>query len=76
MEQLIAVRSLNVNSRRGSHTTALHAALVKGDLDVASLLLTNGTDHNSRDHCGKSSPLHRVSQDGHLIKVQSTLEIA
>ena len=36
-EQLIAVHSLRVNSRGGSDTTALHAASVRGHLDVASI---------------------------------------
>jgi hypothetical protein len=41
-EHLIAAHSQMVNSRGGSHTTALHATTVKGHLEVASLLLRNG----------------------------------
>src|SRR6266852_7113001 len=37
-EHLIAAHCLDVNSRGGSHTTALHAASVKGHSQLASLL--------------------------------------
>src|SRR5580698_4862639 len=49
-EHLIATHSLDVNSKGGFHTTPLHAASVKGYLQVASLLLRNGADPDSRDH--------------------------
>jgi hypothetical protein len=49
VERLISIDSREVNSRGGSHTTPLHAAAVKGHLFVASLLLKNGADPNSRD---------------------------
>ena len=58
VEQLIASHSADVNSRGGSHTTPLHAASVKGHLEVASLLLKSGADPNSRDDLGRV-PLHR-----------------
>ena len=75
VEHLIAADSPDVNSRGGSHTTALHAASVKGYLDVASLLLKHGADYESRDDRGRA-PLHRVSQGGQLVMAQSSLEIA
>ena len=74
-EHLIATHSPDVNSRGGSHATALHAALVKGHLRIASLLLRNGADPNSRDHLGRV-PLHKVSQGGQLVMAKSRLEIA
>jgi ankyrin repeat protein len=72
-EHLIAAHSPDINSRGGSHTAALHAASVKGHLQVASLLLRNDADPDSRDHLGRV-PLHRVSQGGLMAK--SSLEIA
>jgi hypothetical protein len=74
-EHLIAAHSPDVNNRGGSHTTALHAASVKGHLEVASLLLINGADPDSRDHRGRV-PLHRVSHGGQLVMAKSSLEIA
>ena len=74
-EHLIAAHPEDVNSRGGSHTTPIHAASVKGHLEVASLLLNNGADPNSRDDLGRA-PLHRVSQGGQLVMVESSLEIA
>src|SRR6266849_443595 len=74
-EHLIATHSRDVNSKGGSHITPLHAASVKGHLNIASLLLRNGADPNSRDHLGRV-PLHRVSQCGQLVMAKSSLEIA
>jgi hypothetical protein len=74
-EHLITTHSPDVNSKGGSHTTALHAASVKGYLQVASLLLRNGADPDCRDHLGRV-PLHRVSQGGQLIMTKLSLEIA
>jgi ankyrin repeat protein len=71
-EHLIAAHPRNVNRKGGSHTTALHAASVKGHLKVASLLLKNGADPDSRDDLGRV-PLHRISQGGHMM--ESSLEI-
>src|SRR5258708_10908901 len=75
VEHLITAHSGDVNSRGGSHTTPLHAATVKGHLEVASLLLKSGADPNSRDIVDRV-PLHRVSHGGQLVKVESSLEIA
>jgi hypothetical protein len=75
VEHLIVVDARDVNNKGGSHMTPLHAASIKGHLEVASLLLENGADINSRDHVGRV-PLHRVSQGGQLIMVESSLSIA
>src|SRR6266478_136074 len=75
VEHLINTDSGQVNIRGGSHTTPLHAASVKGHLEVASLLLESGADPNSRDYLSRV-PLHRVSQGGQFVIVESSLEIA
>jgi ankyrin repeat protein len=75
VEHLIAAHPQDINSRGGSHTTPLHAASFKGYFEVASLLLKNGADPNSRDCVGRT-PLHRVSQGGQLVMARSSLEIA
>jgi hypothetical protein len=75
VERLITAHSSDVNSRGGFHTTPLHAAAVKRHLQVASLLIKSGADPNSRDIVDRV-PLHRVSQGGQLVMVESSLEIA
>jgi Ankyrin repeats (3 copies) len=75
VEHLITVHSSDVNSGGGSHTTPLHAASVKGHLEVASLLLESGADPNSRDLTDRV-PLHRVSLGGQVVMMESSLEIA
>jgi len=74
-EYLIVAHSWDVNSRGGSHTTALHAASVQGHLQVASVLLRNGADLGCRDYLGRV-PLHRASQGGQLVMAKSLFKIA
>ena len=66
VEHLIDVDSQDMNKRGGFHSTPLHAASVKGHLSIASLLLKNGADPDSRDDNG-GAPLHKVSQGGQLV---------
>ena len=75
VNHLVVAHSQDVNGRGGLHTTPLHAASVKGHLDVASLLLKSGADANSRDDIGRVA-LHRVSQGGQLVMAESSFEIA
>ena len=75
VERLVSAHPSCVNSRGGSYTTPLHAASVMGHFKVASLLVENGADPNSRDRLDKV-PLHRVSQARQLVMAQSSLEIA
>ena len=75
VEHLVSAHSSDVKSRGGSRTTPLHAASVMGHLKVASLLIENGADPNSRDSVDQV-PLHLVSRAGQLVMGQSSLEIA
>ena len=74
VEHLISAHSQDVDGKGGSHMSPLHAASVKGHLDVASLLLKNGADPNSRDHLGRA-PLHRVSEGGPFVLVEMYSEL-
>lgn len=73
-DHLIAANSRDVNPNGGSHPTPLHAASLKGHVQVASLLLENGADTNARDNLSRV-PLHRLSQSGQLVMKGSLLEI-
>ena len=75
VEHLIDAHSPDVNSRGGSHTTALHAAAVNGHSEVASLLLRKGANPNSLDQLGRT-PLHRASRAEQNVMVKSSFEIA
>ena len=61
--------------RRWKEGAALHAASVNGHFEVASLLVKNGADPNSRDDLGRA-PLHRLSHGGPLVMAQSSFEVA
>src|SRR6266481_5298078 len=52
VERLLVSHSPETNTRGGTHTTPLHAATIKGHVEVASLLLESGADPNSRDDLG------------------------
>ena len=74
VERLLVSHSSDINCRGGSYTTPLHAATVKGHVEVISLLLRSGADPNSRDNLGRV-PLHRVTDGGHFVMEQTSLEI-
>jgi hypothetical protein len=63
VEHRIAADSRDINSRGGSHTTALHAASVKRHLGVTSLLLEHGA--------GCTSVFSHISFRGFLVLVQA-----
>jgi ankyrin len=61
----------------GADLTQLRCMLSRSRdiLKVASLLVKNGADPNSRDDLGRA-PLHRLSHGGPLVMAQSSLEVA
>jgi hypothetical protein len=74
VERLLVSHSSDINCRGGSHTTPLHAATVKGHVEVISLLLRSGADPNTRDNLGRV-PLHKVTDGGHFVMERTSLEI-
>ena len=63
--ELVAVaHPQEVNARGGKHVTPLHAAVDKGHLGVAKLLVERGADMGCRDSQSQT-PLHVASYRGH-----------
>ena len=63
-DHLLDAHPQDVNGRGGKRVTPLHAAVDKGHLDVAILLLERGADMESRD-CRNRTPLHIASHHGY-----------
>jgi ankyrin repeat protein len=75
VENLIAAKSKDIDSRGGRHTTPLHAAAFKRHLEVASLLLKNRAEPNSLDKMART-PLYKAIRLGQPVEMESSLEIA
>jgi ankyrin repeat protein len=63
-EHLVDVDPQDVNARGGMHVTSLHAALDRGHLSIAMLLVERGADLESRDS-RSMTPLHIASYRGY-----------
>jgi ankyrin repeat protein len=63
-EHLIDAHPQDVSARGGSLVTPLHAAVSRGHLSIAMLLLERGADMESRDFWS-STPLHVASYRGY-----------
>ena len=63
-EHLVNAHSQHVNARGGERVTPLHAAVDKGHLSTAILLLQRGADIGSRGFANRT-PLHIASYYGH-----------
>ena len=70
---LIITHAENVNAKCGRHGTPLHAALYKGHLDAASVLLAHGVDVNTTNEYNRT-PLCSAYNDGHLNVMRFLLE--
>ena len=64
--------SADVNRRGGSPLTGVTAGLSQWTYEVASVLVRNGADHDSRDDLGRV-PLRKVSHGGQLVMAKSSL---
>ena len=75
VEHLIVIHQIDVNSKGGDHGTALNAALSKEDseLEIAQILLQNGTNVNIVDSGGIGS-LYRAVQACHGSVLEFLLE--
>ena len=63
-KHLIVACPRDIDARGGRYTTATHAALYRGHLSIARILIENGAEVNSPDADG-STPLHVAAQNGH-----------
>jgi ankyrin repeat protein len=72
-EHLIDVHPEDVSSRGGNHVTPLHAALDKGHLNIALLLLQNGADPAARGIEGQT-PCHIASDRGYINIVNALID--
>ena len=65
VKRLIITRLQDVNASGGYHGNPLHAAVVKGNVDMTMLLLGHGADATARNHDSKT-PLYEATQRAHL----------
>ena len=72
-EHLVDAHPQDVNARGGMHVTPLHAAVDKGHLGVAMLLLERGADIESRGSRTRT-PLHMASYCGYADVVSLLID--
>ena len=65
VEHLIITHPQDINARGGFHSTPLHAAVVKGNVDIVALLLEYGADMATWDR-NNYSPLYHAARRGRL----------
>ena len=73
-----AVRALlkkgtDVNEAQGDGTTALHWAAMKGDADLAQMLIYAGANHRATTRLGAYTPLYLAAKGGHSAVVAALL---
>jgi ankyrin repeat protein len=72
-DHLLNAHPQHVNARGGTRATPLHAAVDKGHLSTAMLLLQRGADIGSRDFANRT-PLHIASYRGHAEVVSLLID--
>jgi hypothetical protein len=73
VEHLIAKYPESINARGGRHGSAVNAALVKQNMEIALLLLNHGADVNIPDANGRT-PLCLASESGRHVHVELLLK--
>jgi ankyrin repeat protein len=73
VEHLITSHPGDINARGGYHGSAMNAALVKRNVEIALLLLEHGADVNAVD-ARDYTPLCLAAEDGRLDDVKLLLE--
>ena len=71
-EHLITVYPRDINARGGCHATPLHAAVVKGNVDIVALLLEHGADMCTWNW-DNWSPLDEAARRGRLDVIRLLL---
>jgi uncharacterized protein len=74
-----AVRALlkqgaDVNAVQGDGVTALHWAAVKGDAELANMLLIAGGNSRARTRMGGYTPLHLAAEYGHAAVIKALVQ--
>jgi ankyrin repeat protein len=66
-------KGLDVNEAQGDGTTALHWAAMKGDAELAQMLIYAGANHRATTRLGAYTPLYLAARGGHSAVVAALL---
>jgi uncharacterized protein len=66
-------KGLDVNEAQGDGTTALHWAAMKGDAELAQMLLVAGANHRATTRIGAYTALYLAARGGHAGVVAALL---
>ncbi len=65
-EEVEALIATGIDVNEYESESALHAAALKGDLNIATLLLKHGADVHAKNYEAGWTPLHEAAAHGHL----------
>ena len=66
-------KGLDVNEAQGDGTTALHWAAIKGDAELAQMLIYAGANVRATTRLGAYTPLYLAAKGGHSAVVAALL---